>query len=584
MINSLLYADRRWDDLMPGDKSKIISNEYMDLIIKHNGNTNILKQYEALSVQVMNPSYAVIYLPVSKVSTRLITDYGYSAIPKCYALMSDQSLEASGITKLRSIPALNLRGRGVIIGIIDTGIDYTNPVFQNKDGTTKILAIWDQSLDSEDQYPKVSFSAYFGTEFTSEQINQALKSSDPLQVVPSVDSNGHGTMLAGIAAGSENKENNFSGVVPDAGLLIVKLKQAKKNLTDFFSIPSDVICYQENDIIWAIQYLVDTARKFKRPLAICIGLGTLQGSHGKSGCLNTVASIAGDFPGVAVTVAAGNEGNSRRHFYSALEPSGTALVEMNVGANETGFSMELWGTPPMIYTLDILSPTGEHIPTLSERLVETRTIRFIFEQTIINVDYIMIEQETGKQVIILRFINPTQGTWKFNVTGKGDLKGDFHVWLPAGNFISGDTYFLESNAYTTITSPGNTIVPITVTAYNSNSDALYPQSGKGFSTSDIINPDIAAPGVNIQCPALNHGFTTLTGTSAAAAHTAGITAMVLEWGIVENNYPDLDTVGIKKFLIRGARRSSQLQYPNRDWGYGIIDVYDAYNFFRTDVI
>lgn len=569
--------------MIPEDKFKIISNEYMDLIIKYNGNNNILKQYEDLSIQVMNPSYAVIYLPVSKASTRLIADYGYSAIPKCYALMNEQSLESSGITKLRSIPAFNLRGQGVIIGIIDTGIEYTNPVFQNKDGTTKILAIWDQSMESENQYPKVIYPAYFGTEFTEEQINQALKSTDPLQIVPSIDNNGHGTMLSGIAAGSENKENNFSGVVPDADLLIVKLKQAKKNLTDFYSIPSNVTCYQENDLIWAIQYLTDTARKFKRPLAICIGLGTSQGSHGKSGFLNSVVSIAGDFPGIAVSIAAGNEGNSRRHFYSALDPTTSVPVELNVGAKEAGFSMEFWGNPPMIYTLDILSPSGEYIPTISERLEETRTIHFIFEQTIINVDYIMIEQDTGKQIILLRFLNPSQGTWKFQVSGKGDLKGDFHVWLPAGNFISEDTYFLQSNPYTTITSPGNTIVPITVTAYNSNSSVLYPDAGKGYSTSNIINPDIAAPGVNIQCPALNHGFTTLTGTSAAAAHTAGITAMILQWGIVDKKYPNLDTVGIKNFLLRGAQRSSHLLYPNRDWGYGIIDVYNAYNIFRTDV-
>ena len=567
---------------MPEDRFKIISNEYMDLLIKYNGDNNILKQYEDLSVQVMNPSYAVIYLPVSRISTRLISDFSYSSIPKCYALMNERSLTASGITKLRSIPAFNLRGQGVIVGIIDTGIDYTNPVFINNDGATKILAIWDQSIESENQYPKVFYPAYFGTEFIAEQINQALNSPDPLQVVPSIDVDGHGTMLSGIAAGYENNENDFSGVVPDADLLIVKLKQAKRNLTDFYSIPSDVPCYQENDLIWGIQYLVDTARKLKRPLAICIGLGTSQGSHGKNGFLNTVVSIAGDFPGVAISIAAGNEGIARRHFYKDLEPNASVPVELNVGADETGFTMELWGNPPMIYSMDILSPNGEYIPSILGGIEETRTINFIFERTIINYDYIVVEQDTGKQVIILRFTNPEQGTWRFQVSGKGDLKGDFHVWLPAGNFISKDTYFLEPNPYTTITSPGNTIVPITLSAYNSNSGTLYPNAGKGFSTSNIINPDLTAPGVNIQCPSLNHGFTTLTGTSAAAAHTAGITAMILQWGIVDNKYPGLDTVGIKKFLIRGAQRSSQLLYPNRDWGYGIIDVYNAYNIFRTD--
>jgi subtilisin family serine protease len=566
---------------MPEDKFKIMSNEYMDLIIKYNGNTDILKQYENFSVQKINPFYAVIYLPTSQITTRLIAEYSYSAIPKCYALTSEQDLEASGVTKLRSMPALNLRGKGVIVGIISTGIDYTNPVFQNENGTTKIAAIWDQSIESENQYPKLVYSAFYGTEYSSEQINQALKSPDPLQVVPSIDEIGDGTKLAGIAAGSENKENDFSGVVPDAELLIVKLKQAKRNLTDFYLIPPDIPCYQENDMIWAVQYLVATARKLNRPLAICIGLGSSQGSHDNNGFLNTVVSLLGDFPEVAISISAGNEGNSRKHFYSALEPSSSVPIELNVGENETGFTMELWGNPPMIYTLDILSPTGEYIPTITGRLEETRTIRFVFEPTIINIDYIMIEQDTGKQIIILRFINPTPGTWKFQISGKGDIEGDFNVWLPTDNFISKNTYFLNPNPYTTITSPGNCFVPITVTAYNSNSNVLYPNSGKGYSTSNIINPDLTAPGVNLKCPTLDHGFTFISGTSAAAAFTAGISAMILEWGIVDNNYPGLDTIGIKKFLMRGAQRSIHLPYPNRDWGYGIIDIYNTFNIFRA---
>lgn len=568
--------------MMPEDRFKITSNEYMDLIIKYNGNTELLKQYEKYSVQIMNPTFAVIYLPVTEIKSDLLIKWGYSSIPKCYALTDDLSLEASGVTKLRATPALNLRGKGVLVGIIDTGIDYTNPVFQNKDGTTKIAGIWDQTIEDGTQFPEMIYPAFYGTEYKREQINAALKSSNPLQIVPSVDENGHGTMLAGIAAGSENKENDFSGVVPDAELLVVKLKQAKNNIRDFFSIPANVTCYQETDIIWGVQYLVDTARNLKRPLAICIGLGTSQGAHDNSGPLNLEITIAGDFPGVAATIAAGNEGNARRHFYSALDPDESVPVELNVGAGESGFTMELWGDPPMIYTLDILSPNGEYIPMISKSLEESRTIRFVFEETVININYIMIEPDTGKQIIVLKFSKPTQGTWKFQVYGKSDLKGAFHVWLPSDHFISSNTYFSDSNSYTTITSPANSTVPITVVAYNSNSGTLYADSGKGYSTSNILNPDLAAPGVNIICPTLDRKFTTMSGTSAAAAHTAGITAMLLEWGIVNGNNPNLDTIGIKKFLVRGAQRNKQLQYPNRAWGYGTIDIFNAYNIFRAD--
>lgn len=566
------------------EKYKIIDNNYFDILIKYSGSRELLLLHDDISIQILSDYGAVLYLPVSDDTTRLIAEYGYWAIPKCYSLNSRQSLEASGVNRLRRIPSVGLRGRDVIVGIIDTGIDYTNPVFRHGDGTSKIIAIWDQGIDSADRYPNAVYPTLYGTEYTSEQINLALSSENPRQIVPSTDEIGHGTMLAGIAAGSENRENNFSGVVPDAELIVVKLKQAKKNLTDFFAIPQGVPCYQENDILWAIQYIIDKARILKRPLALCLGLGTSQGSHDNSGLLNTVVSIYGDAVNVAVSIAAGNESNSRRHFYSPVDPaSGPIPVELNIGENESGFSLELWGEPPTIYSMDILSPAGDYIPRISELLEGSQRVSFIFDQTVIYADNIMIEEETGKQLIILRFNNPTAGIWRFNVYGRGDLRGGFHIWLPSDNFLSKGTYFIRSNPYTTVTSPANSIVPITVAAYDPNSGALYTDSGKGYSTSNILNPTLAAPGVNIQCPALDHSFTTVSGTGAAAAHTAGITAMLLEWCVVDNNYPGVDTVGIKKFLIRGAKRNGNLQYPNQSWGYGIIDVYNAFNILKADI-
>lgn len=364
----------------------------------------------------------------------------------------------------------------------------------------------------------------------------------------------------------------------------MKLKQAKKNLTDFFSISSNVPCYQETDIIWALQYIVDTARRSNRQLAVCIALGTSQGAHDNSGALNTVVSVAADFPGVAVLTTAGNEGNSGRHFFGTVKPSvPPATVEVNVAENEYGFTMEFWGNPPTIYTLDILSPAGEYVPAIAESIRQTRRINFVFEQTVINIDFFLIEEETGKEVILLRFNKPSPGVWRFKVYAKGDLEGEYHIWLPVGDFISRDTYFVQSNPYTTITSPGNCIIPITITAYNSNVNALYQKAGRGYSTSSIINPDLAAPGVNIQCPALDHSFKTITGSSAATAHAAGIAAMIMEWSIAAGNLPELDTIGIKKFLIRGAKRNNTMLYPNRDWGYGILDIYNSFNTLRTDI-
>ncbi len=561
------------------ERQRIISNEYTDLIVEYNQNPSILELFPGGTVHIMNARFAIVYVPVSQLTGQFFGRFGYSMLPSAYGLSSEISLEASGIVRLRRIPVFNLRGSGVLVGIIDTGIDYTNPVFKHTDGTTKIAAIWDQTIDS-DRYP---VNMDYGTEYTSEEINQALNDPNPLSIVPSVDEIGHGTMLAGIAAGSEIAESDFSGVVPDSELIIVKLKQIKEELRNFYIIPEGVPAYQENDIMWAAQYILQVARRMQRPVSICIGLGSSQGSHDGRGALSSLLSTMGDFPGVVINIAAGNEGNMRRHFFSRVDAQvGYSTVELNVGENEPGFTMELWGTAPNTYSLDILSPAGEYIPRISESLSVSREINFVFERTRIFIDYQLIETQSGDQLILMRFLAPTPGIWRFQVYTRGDLEGSFHIWLPMNGFISDNTYFIQSDPYTTITSPGNGLVPITVTAYNPINNNLYQRASRGFTRINVIKPEFAAPGVNIQAPNLEHGFTELTGTSAAAAHTTGVSAILLEWGIVRNNYPGIDSVEVKKFLIRGATRSPTQLYPNRDWGYGILDLYNVFDLLRAD--
>jgi subtilisin family serine protease len=562
------------------ERQRIVSNEYTDFIIEYSQNPRVFEQFPDAVVHIMNTRFAIVYVPVARLSGRSISQYGYSVLPSCFGLNSEISLEASGITRLRRTPVFNLRGTGVLVGLIDTGIDYTNPVFLRSDGTTRIAAIWDQTIES-DRFPE---NYNYGTEYLASDINQALNNSDPYSIVPSVDENGHGTMLAGIAAGSEIEDSNFSGVVPDSELIIVKLKQIKQALREFYIIPEGVPAYQENDIMWASQYVIEVARRLQRPVAICIGIGSSQGSHDGRGALSSLLSVGGDFPGVSISIAAGNEGNMRRHFFSRVDAQiGYSTVELNVGENEPGFTMELWGTAPNTYSIDILSPAGEYIPRISEGLSVSREINFVFERTRIFIDYQLIESQTGDQLILMRFVAPTPGIWRFQVYTRGNLEGSFHIWLPMNGFISENTYFIQSDPYTTITSPGNSLVPITVTAYNPINNNLYQRASRGYTRIDVIKPDFAAPGVNIQAPTLEHGFTDITGTGAAAAHTTGVTAILLEWGIVRNNYPGIDTVEVKKFLIRGAKRSPTQTYPNRDWGYGILDIYNVFDLLRADV-
>ncbi|MBP1756449.1 MAG: hypothetical protein H6Q59_2847 [Firmicutes bacterium] len=560
------------------DRERITSQDYADLLIAYSGDQNVLNQFQNGTIQIINFFDAVVHVPISQVTVNTVVSLGYSVMPSLYGLISQASLEASGILRIRNIPNFNLRGKGVLIGIIDSGIDYLNPIFQREDKTTKIAAIWDQTISS-DNYPEGTF---YGTEYTREQINEALQSTTPLEVVPTTDEIGHGTMVAGISAGNEVPDSAFYGVAPDAELVVVKLKQAKTYLRQFFFVPENVPCYQENDILFAIDYVMKTAIKLNRPMAICLALGTSQGAHDGRGTLSSYLSLQAENIGFSIIVAAGNEGNARRHYYGTINAdTGKDTVELFVGENEPGFSMEIWGNSPGLYSIDIQTPSGEYVPQIIPRLDENRDISFIFEQTEIFVDYQIIESQSGDQLILVRFRNPSTGIWRFTVYGRGSLATGFHIWLPMEGFISDNTYFVRSDPYTTILSLGNARAPITVTAYNNEDDSLYLNASRGFTRTGDIKPEIAAPGVNILAPAPGQSFVSVSGTSASAAHTTGVAAMLLEWAIVRGNQPNINTLDMKIFMIRGARRELDIRYPNRDWGYGILDVYNIFDSLRT---
>lgn len=558
--------------------ARITSEDYADFIIDY---TSITEEDIARYDICYNPmfsNFAVAYAPISTLPNNLIQTFSYRAIPPCYGLLNIDSLRESGVLSVRNIPALNLTGDGVLIGIVDTGIDYTHEAFKNADGTSRIVSIWDQTIESENP-PLEDY--YYGTEYTKEQINAALSSPDPLSIVPSMDEDGHGTFIAGIAAGNPSLSNNFSGVAPNAEFVIVKLKPAKRFNRDFFKIPDNSICYLENDIILGIKYLHSMARQVMKPISICIGLGTSQGSHDSRDFLSIYLNSIAVQPGIGISIAAGNEGNTGHHYSGTIDTiTGYNTLELRVGDNNTGFSMELWGRSPNFFSIDILSPSGEYIPPIPARIGENRVINFIFENTIIYLDYELIEIQSGDQLILLRFQNPSEGIWRFRVYSSSDLTRTFNIWLPIRNFLDGDTYFTVPEPDYTLTSPGNANFPFVVTAYNSTNRSLYLSASRGYTRTNVINPSFAAPGVNMIGPNLNNGYIEKSGTSIAAAFTSGVLAMLLEWSLKQTNRPVISTIEMYSILLLGADRDTNIIYPNREWGYGTLNVYNAFNTLR----
>ena len=547
-------------------------------------------------IDYVSPDYNIIYTPLDTVLPISLRKYSYYSVPGLFSLLDSSSMEVSGITSTFASPALGNRGRGVLIGLIDTGIDYTNPLFQNPDGTTRINSIWDQSLPEDkdilppgvpDRYP--GSGASYGTEYTREEINAALASDTPLALVPSTDTNGHGTFLAGIAAGASVPAQDFTGAAPESELVVVKLKPAKQYLRDFYLVRSDANAYQENDIMMGIKYLRVEAYRLRKPMVILLGLGSNLGSHEGTSPLSITLQDISRSLGAATVIAAGNE-TGLGHHYEGTIPSGQEWddVEIRVGQpeSELGFVVELWASTADTYSVGFISPSGEIISRIPIIAGNETSIPFLLEPTVITVNYQLIEAGSGKQLIFMRFQAPTTGIWKIRVFNTQYLTGQFHLWLPSQGLISDETVFLSPNPYTTITLPGNTASPITVGAYNHLNNSIYIHSSRGYTVGGLVKPDIAAPGVNIAGPAVGRGIgpagtaavpmTTRTGTSVAAAHVAGAVANLLSWGIVEGHNITMSEASIKAYLIRGARRNPALSYPNREWGYGALDLYETF--------
>ena len=564
---------------MNGNCNQVItSEEYVDLITDYELEfKSEINDLEICRIPI-DSSFSSAYVSQQYLPPDILDGYGYKSFPRIFGLLSTVSLEKSGVTKLRNIPGIGLRGQGVLIGIVDTGIDYTHKAFLHADNTTKVLSIWDQTIQSE-AFPSGFF---YGTEYTQEQINQALQHTDPFNLVPTKDDIGHGTFLSGIAMGNEDPSEGFSGVVPDAELVMVKLKPAKQYYRNLYLVPEGAICYQENDIMLGVKYLIEIAARYNRPISICIGLGTSQGAHDQNGPLSYYLSSLSQMNGIAVTIGAGNEGNARRHFESIMSSStNDETIQLNVGSNERGFVLEIWGDSPDIYAVGILTPSGEYIPPIYPRLKERRTLNFIYEPTTIEIMFQLLGSRSGAQLVLLRFKNPSEGIWSIlmkKVSSGLDFR--YNMWLPSGQFIGPDTYFLLSSPFTTLISPANSNLTIIATAYDIVTNSLFLNASRGYTRTNQFAPSFAAPGVNILGPAPGNTYTAMSGTSVAAAHSAGVAAMLFEWGKNLGAIKYMNGTDIKNFLIRGAGRNPGDVYPNREWGYGRLDVYHTFDILR----
>ncbi|WP_252226425.1 S8 family peptidase [Clostridium sp. ZBS2] len=552
----------------------------MIFLVEYKGDiVNALKNFKNTSVYIVDEKRALIATPYEIYDDMVKSTHEivYVDLGDAYTTCDISPVEASGATVFHNNVYLQLSGLGVIVGIIDTGIDYLNEEFINEDGTTRILEIMDRSIP--DNSSKLKCAVY-----KQEDINKAIQAKkngqDPYEIVPSKDEIGHGTNMAGIIA-ARGATPGIIGAAPRCNLAIVKLRPAFKSFREYYQVYGNEPVYQNSDILLGIKYLYDLSVELKKPIVIYIPLGTNTGPHNGEAFIEKYITEISNYNGVAVVVPSGNQGNTDTHTSGVIKNKGEeATIEIQIGKNQHDIRIQIWMSKPDKVALSIISPTGEAISKISPKLKTVTDINFLYEETKMTIEYFIPEELTGEQKILIIARNIREGIWKFKLIGELIVVGKYDAWILQREILAPDTKFLNPIPNTTLTTPGTSKGAITIAYYNQNNNSIVLESGKGYTRNNMVKPDIAAGGINTITTSVGGGTQIISGSSVAGAVTAGACALLLEWGIVEGNDSPMFAIKLKTYLIRGANKRQGDVYPNPQWGYGMLDVKGVFDNIR----
>ncbi len=456
--------------------------------------------------------------------------------------------EIIGANFFKENPNINVTGKGVIIGIADSGIDYLHPDFIYPDGTSKILYLWDQTKDGN---PPTGY--YIGTEYTNEDINKAIRENDDTL---SVDEEGSGTMLSGICAGFGNVNSDYAGVANEALLIVIKLRKYDGN-------------YTNDSLFIAAEYAVKKALELNMPMVFNI-------SYGSNELVAMTALNLRDTlyfeRGIGIVSGVGNEGNTQTHTSGVVHFNGEEeYIELELSEDDPNVEIQIWMDRPDRVNCEVISPTGESSKLLQVSSYSLLTGLYDFEQT----EYLLVTNYpttfSGQQQIIINLRNVKKGIWKIKLIGVDINSGIYNAYLSNRVFLKSGTRFRESNPEKTINYPATYVDVISIGADDTINDTRGP-------TIDYISaPDIVAPGVNIIAPYPGERYARISGTAPAAAYVTGSLALFLQYVLVEKRYPEKAfTQAMITYLKAGAVRSNNISYPNSALGYGLLNIRNVF--------
>lgn len=542
-------------------------NEW-ELIIKYSGYLDQVRETVVSVTELLN-GYAVVIVKESQIEVLAeLPEVDFIEKPKSLFFEAENGRRTSCIDGVQ-VPPLSLSGQGVLVGIVDSGIDYANPDFRNEDGTTRIAALWDQSFSGN---PPEGYN--LGREFTREQINRALQETDPLarlDLVPTRDISGHGTAVAGIAAGNGrgSEGRRYRGAAPEAELVVVKMGTPRQD-----GFP------RTTELMQGVDYIVRTALRLGKPVAVNISFGNTYGSHDGTSLIERFLNNISETWKNVICVGTGNEGNSGGHTGGRVSDEEEERVEIAVQPRETSLSVQIWKSYVDEMDISVISPSGVRAGPIPEILGPQR---LSLGGTELLLYYGEPKPYSVKQEIYISFLPEASymesGVWQIVLTPRRIVDGTYEMWLPSQNVLNVGTAFLRPSPDTTLTIPSTASLAVTVAAYDALTFSYADFSGRGPASlyeGEGAKPDLAAPGVRVMAPVPGGGYREQTGTSFAAPFATGSAALLMEWGIVQGNDPYLYGEKVKAYLRRGAREVPGYdRWPNAQLGYGILCVEES---------
>lgn len=543
-----------------------------EVIVKYSGTLEPIGEFGVAITELRN-GYAI--LRVREEDILRLSEYPqieYIEKPKRLFFQAENGRRVSCINEVQNprLPPFygNLFGEGVLVAVLDSGIDYVNDDFRNEDGSTRIYRLWDQTIAGR---PPKGYT--LGTEYTKEQIDEALQLQD-WNLVPSDDVSGHGTATAGIAAGNGRGSGTLArGVASQSELIIVKL-----------GVPNEQGFPRTTELMTALNYVVNLAVERRMPLAVNVSIGNTYGAHNGSSLLERFFDEISSVGRTTICVGAGNEGTSAGHVSGRLEEGKRASVELAVQENQTAFSVQVWKRYEDKVRIKLITPSGLMTTILNE---QAGTQRLYLDEAEILLYYgepspYSVLQEIYIELLPLREYLPA-GVWQIELQAERIIVGEYEMWLPSERTLNIGTAFLYPSEQLTITIPSTAERVISVGAYDGFTGAYAPFSGRGYEMGrGRVKPDIVAPGVDVVTTALNHGTISVSGTSFATPFVTGSAALLMEWGIIKNQDPFLYGEKVKAYLRNGARQLAGVEKVNPLTGYGALCLQNSIPQRKTD--